>query len=91
MTVFRAATLRTFFFAFHARAKELNVIIAIFLAVTLWRVDGAAALKCNGYRLESSLAGHLDKRNAQWRKSLVCECTGKCITGRECTVWESIH
>ena len=25
MTVFRAATLRTFFFAFHAGAKELNV------------------------------------------------------------------
>ena len=24
MTVFRAATLRTFFFAFHVRAKELN-------------------------------------------------------------------
>ena len=24
MTVFRAATLRTFFFAFHAGAKELN-------------------------------------------------------------------
>ena len=36
-------------------------IIAIFLAVTLWRVDRAAAIKCNGYRLESSLAGHLDK------------------------------
>ena len=25
MTVFRAATLRTFFFAFHAGAKELNL------------------------------------------------------------------
>ena len=27
MTVFRAATLRTFFFAFHAGAKELKVIL----------------------------------------------------------------
>ena len=26
MTVFRAATLRTFFFAFHAGAKKLNII-----------------------------------------------------------------
>ena len=67
------------------------VIIAIFLAVTLWRVEGAAALKCNGYRLESPLAEHLDKGIVKWRGSLVCECTGKCITGRKCTVWESIH
>ena len=36
-------------------------IIAMILAVTLWCMDGGAALKCNGYGLESLLAGHLVK------------------------------
>ena len=36
-------------------------IIAAILQVTLWRVNSAASLKCNGgYRLETWLAGHLD-------------------------------
>ena len=36
-------------------------IIATILAVMLWPVDSAAALKWNDYGLESSLAEHLDK------------------------------
>ena len=46
-------------------------IIATILAMTLWCMDSAAALKCNGYRLESLLAGNLDK---------------VVYTGRECAV-----
>ena len=30
-------------------------------------MDGAAALKCNGYRLKSSLTGYLDKGSVHWR------------------------
>ena len=30
-------------------------------------MDSAAAMKCNNYRLESSLAGHLDKSSVHWR------------------------
>ena len=37
-------------------------IIAMILAMKLWHMDSAAALKCNGYGLESSLAEHLEKR-----------------------------
>ena len=48
-------------------------IIAAILAVMLWRMDNATALKCNGYRLESSLAGNLYKSS---KGGLVCECTG---------------
>ena len=51
-------------------------VIAIILAVMLWQVDSAAALKCNGYRLESLSAGHLDKGSAYWRRDMVCECMG---------------
>ena len=36
-------------------------IIAIILAVTLWFMDSAADLKCNGYGLNSLLAGHLTR------------------------------
>ena len=36
-------------------------IIATILQVTQWRVDSAPALKRYGYRLESWLAGHLEK------------------------------
>ena len=46
------------------------VYIAIFtriLAVILWHVDSAATLKCNVYRLEPLLAGHLDKDSVHWR------------------------
>ena len=42
-------------------------IIAAILAVTLWQVDSAAALKHKGYQLESSLVGHLDKGSVMWR------------------------
>ena len=35
-------------------------IIATLLRVTLWRMDGAASLKCYGYKLESWLAWYLD-------------------------------
>ena len=42
-------------------------IIASSLQVTLWCMDGAAALKCNGYRLKSSLARHLQKGSIHWR------------------------
>ena len=35
-------------------------IIAIILAVILWCIDNAAALRCNGYEFESLLAGLLE-------------------------------
>ena len=44
------------------------IIIATIRAAVLWQVDSAAALKCNGYGLESSLAGHLDKGSVHWKK-----------------------
>ena len=34
--------------------------IATVEAVKPWQVDSTAAMKCNGYRLESLMAGHLD-------------------------------
>ena len=44
-------------------------IISKILAVTLWRVDSAAALKCRRYELESLLAGHLEKGSVHWRRA----------------------
>ena len=43
-------------------------VIATILAMILWHVDCAAALKCNDYRLESWLAGHSDKGSVQHGK-----------------------
>ena len=37
------------------------VIITTILVVTLWCVDSATALKCNGSELEALLAGHFAK------------------------------
>ena len=42
-------------------------IIATILAVMLWHVDSAPALKCIGSGLKSLLAGHLEKDSAHWR------------------------
>ena len=42
-------------------------ITAIILAVMLWYMNNAAALKCNNYWLEFLLAGHLDKGSVHWR------------------------
>ena len=39
-------------------------ITAAILRMTLRPMDSAAALKCNGYGLESWLAGHLHKGSA---------------------------
>ena len=36
-------------------------IIATILQVTQWCVDSAPTLKCNSHKLESWLAGHLEK------------------------------
>ena len=42
------------------------------MAVILWPVDSAATLKCNDYRFESSLAGHLQKGSIhQWGSQFV--------------------
>ena len=41
------------------------VIIATILAVTLWPMDSAAALKCGGYEFKSLLARHLEKGSVQ--------------------------
>ena len=38
-----------------------TAIIATRLQLMLWYVDGAPVLKCNGYGLESWLAGQLEK------------------------------
>ena len=56
-------------------------MIAFIVAVMLWCVDVAAAFKCNGYRLESLLVGHLEKGSVHWRGSSVCDCTGQCTQG----------
>ena len=50
-------------------------IIATILQVTLWHMDSAPALKCNGYGLESWLAGHLEKAMYTEGGGSVCECT----------------
>ena len=42
-------------------------IIALVLAVVLWCMDSVAALQCNGYGLDSSLAGYLDKGSVHWK------------------------
>ena len=44
----------------------------------LWCVDNAAALKCNGYGLESLLPGLLDKGGANTGRGPVCSCMGWC-------------
>ena len=36
-------------------------------------MDSVAVLKCNDYRLEFLLAGHLDKSSAHWRGRSICE------------------
>ena len=45
----------------------MSVYIAIILQVTAWLMDSAPALKYTGRRLESWLAGHLEKGIARWR------------------------
>ena len=54
------------------------IYISTILPVMLWHVDSAPALKCNGYGLESWLAGHLDKSIIHWREGLVYEYMGWC-------------
>ena len=56
-------------------------IIATILIVMLWHMNSAAALKCNGYWLES-LEGHLEKGSVQGG-GLVCEYTGSVDWGGE--------
>ena len=51
-------------------------IIATILAVTLWCMDSAAALKCNDDGLESLLTGYLEKSSKHWKESQVCKCMG---------------
>ena len=46
MTVFRAATLRTFFFAFHAGAKELTGRHKRFLSYFKKAIPGVFAIHC---------------------------------------------
>ena len=46
----------------------------------MWCVDSEAAFKCNGYRLESLLAGHLNKGSVHRRERLECECKGTVYT-----------
>ena len=47
----------------------LIAIVTTVLEVTLWHVDNAGVLKCNGYGLESLLEGHLDKVGVHWREA----------------------
>ena len=65
MTVFRAATLRTFFFAFHAGAKELRDVVESSRQVRLlcsWR----RRLTGYPYRyVEDRCLKHLGNRNSQ--------------------------
>ena len=42
-------------------------VIATIQQVMLWHMDSAPALKCNGYKLESWLAGDLEKGSVDWR------------------------
>ena len=53
----------------------LLALSAKILVVMLWCMDSVAALKSNGYGLEFSLAGHLDKGSAHWEGGYsVVEC-----------------
>ena len=47
--------------------KGPKTVFATILAVMRWCVDSAAALKYNGYRLESPLGGNFDKDSVHWR------------------------
>ena len=65
-------------------------MITTVLSVMLWHADSTVALKCNGYGLESWLAGHLEKGCVHWRGP------GKRMyavvyTGKKCTVWGSAN
>ena len=57
------------------------VYIAIILQVMLWFVDSAPALKYHGYRLQSWLAGHLEKGSVHWRVR----------PGTLCVLWEGVY
>ena len=54
-------------------------LIAVILAVMLWCMDSAAALKCNGYGLESLLTGYLDQGSVHRRDA------------QYVTVWGIVH
>ena len=57
---------------------SVYITITTILAVTLWSMDSAAALKCNGCDLESWLDVHLDRGSVQYtgREGPICKCTG---------------
>ena len=53
---------------YHHRLCVYIAIIAIILAVTLWRMDSVAVLKCNGGRFKSLLVPHIDQGSLHWRE-----------------------
>ena len=67
----------------------MGVYRAIILAVMLWRVDGAAALKCNDNRLKFLQAGHLDKGSVHWEGTRHVNVRSS-VHWEECRVWESV-
>ena len=48
--------------------------------------NSAPALKCNGYKLESWLAGHLEKGSVHWKGRSGIRMQGVVYTVRECTL-----
>ena len=53
----------------------VNIVIIITILAVTWHMYSAAALESNGYGLESSLAGHLDKGSVYLRGGPVSKCT----------------
>ena len=58
MTVFRAATLRTFFFAFHAGAKELNEVVTEFVSRSQIRRNKFGVQVANAHALAIAYISH---------------------------------
>ena len=46
-------------------------------------MDSAGDLKCYGYGLESSMAGHLEKSSVHWSEELGIGMYGERYTGRK--------
>ena len=66
----------------------MGVYVAIITTIRqmmLWRMNSAAALKCNDSGSESWLEGKLDRLE----RSPICECMGQCKLGVWVQCWES--
>ena len=54
-------------------------------------MGSAAALKCNDCKLESWLAGRIEKGSVHWRERPGMSMRGVVYSGRVCTEWVNVH